>query len=81
MKSLIFSIAILTPVPSLFLGLLYLFKPGLIIEMQKKFYAMFNWNLEPISMPKEVRNTRIMGALLATIALIAVIYIVLKIIR
>ncbi|MBP7088313.1 MAG: hypothetical protein KBB01_03335 [Candidatus Omnitrophica bacterium] len=81
MESLILLIAILTPVPSLFLGLFYLFKPSLIIEMQRKFYAMFNWNLEPISLSKEIRNTKIMGVLLVSIAFIAIVYITFRILN
>ncbi len=38
--------------------------PALAIEMQRIFYAQINWRVEPISMPKELRNTRIMGVFL-----------------
>lgn len=49
---------------SLAIGLFLFLKPALAIEIQKRFYAKINWNIEPISMPKEIRNTRIMGLFL-----------------
>ena len=49
------------------MGLLLIFKPSLAIEIQKRFYAQINWRIEPISMEKEVRNTRIMGWFLLVI--------------
>ena len=45
----------------LFIGFLLVFKPELAIEIQKNFYAKINWRMEPISVEKEIRNTRLMG--------------------
>ncbi len=52
---------------SLLIGLFLINKPSLAIEMQQKFYAGINWKMEPISMKKEIRNTRFMGWLLITL--------------
>ena len=43
------------------IGFFFIKKPEVAIELQRRFYAKINWKIEPISMPKEVRNTRIMG--------------------
>lgn len=48
--------------------------PLRMIEVQKKFYALINWRMEPISMEKEVRNTRWMGLFLIVFALGSLIY-------
>ncbi|HOW36409.1 MAG TPA: hypothetical protein PL155_08370 [Candidatus Omnitrophota bacterium] len=39
-------------------------RPSRVIELQKKFYEKINWRIEPISMAKEIRNTRLMGLFL-----------------
>jgi len=61
------------PVIALPAGLVLILNPGLAIELQKKFYAAINWKIEPISLEKELRNTRIMGALIIILSLSAVI--------
>ena len=60
------------------LGIWYLRQPDRVIEMQKAFYRLFNWNLEPISMTKEIRNTRIMGAAVIILGIVTLIYIILR---
>ena len=45
----------------LLVAFLLIIKPSLAIEIQRRFYEKINWKIEPISMPKEIRNTRIMG--------------------
>ncbi len=65
-------------VSSAIIGLFLIFKPGVAIEIQKRFYAKINWRIEPISMPKEIRNTRIMGIFLVVLAIVTVIYILIK---
>jgi len=42
-------------------GGLLAWKPKKIIDIQIALYRPFNWKIEPISMKKEIRNTRIMG--------------------
>jgi len=42
-------------------GGLLVWKSKKIIDMQIVLYRIFNWKIEPISMKKEIWNTRIMG--------------------
>ena len=56
------------------MGLFVFFKPGLTIEIQRRFYEKLNWRIEPINMQKEIRNTKIMGAFLAIVAIATIIY-------
>jgi len=51
-------------------GLWIFLKPVLTIEMQRKFYEKINWRIEPISMRKEIRNTKVMGMFLALVCLL-----------
>ena len=55
------------------MGLFLFLKPSLAIELQKKFYEKINWRIEPVSMPKEIRNTRIMGLFLIIAAFATII--------
>ena len=61
---------IVISVLSLALGLFVYRKPELVIRMQQKFYALINWRMEPISMSKEIRNTRWMGMFLILFVLL-----------
>lgn len=68
-------IAISISLIGLCIGFLLIIKPTLAIEIQRRFYEKINWKIEPISMQKEIRNTRIMGwfliaFLIATLILI-----------
>jgi uncharacterized membrane protein len=63
---------------SFLLGIILIFKPELAIEIQRRFYAKINWRFEPISMPKEIRNTRIMGIILIGAAIAAVVFLILN---
>ena len=56
-------------------GVFLLAKPALVIELQQKFYAKINWRMEPISMEKEIRNTRMMGVFLIAVTVLTAIYI------
>lgn len=62
------------------IGMFVFSKPELTIEIQRKFYEKINWRIEPISMAKEIRNTKIMGIFLATVSLITIVSCCLKII-
>ena len=57
------------------IGLLLFLRPSMAIDIQRKFYAFINWRMEPISMQKELRSTRIMGIIFIIVALAAVVYI------
>lgn len=59
---------------SIAVGCFVYLKPRLVIDIQIGFYRKINWKIEPVSMEKEVRNTRIMGLSLVLIALFAGIY-------
>ncbi|MFH0738580.1 MAG: hypothetical protein V2A59_01805 [Candidatus Omnitrophota bacterium] len=64
---------ILLSIFSIIIGLFVFFKPELTIEIQKKFYEKINWRIEPISMQKEIRNTKIMGIFLLAVAIVTAI--------
>jgi hypothetical protein len=57
---------------SILIGLFIFLNPSLAIEIQKQFYAKINWRIEPISVPKEIRNTKIMGLFLIILGLLAI---------
>lgn len=64
-------IALLIALVSFVLGLFLIFKPSAAIELQRRFYESINWRITPVSMPKEIRNTKLMGAfLLIVVALL-----------
>jgi len=56
--------SILIQLAGIAIGLFLLLQPVLAIELQRRFYEKINWRIEPISMRKEIRNTRIMGIFL-----------------
>ncbi|MDD5431725.1 MAG: hypothetical protein PHO70_01890 [Candidatus Omnitrophica bacterium] len=68
------SVLILSAVMPLILGVFLVAKPSLAIELQRRFYALINWRIEPISMKKEIRNTRLMGFLLFVVLIAAVLF-------
>ena len=53
-------------------------KPKKIIDTQIALYRPFNWKIEPISMEKEIRNTRIMGLVVLILGILSLGYILLK---
>jgi len=59
---------------SLAFGIFTYKKPLRIFELQKRFYASINWRIEPISVQKEIRNTKIMGFLLIVFVILSTIY-------
>lgn len=65
---------ILSSLLSLAAGLYLVFNPRHTIELQRIFYEKINWKIEPVSMPKELRNTRIMGYFLIILAAASVMY-------
>ncbi len=56
-------------------GIFILLRSALVIKLQIKFYEMINWRISPISMEKEVRNTKYMGMFLILFCLSASVYI------
>jgi len=58
-------------------GALVAWKPKKTIDIQIAIYRPFNWKIEPISMEKEIRNTRIMGLVVLVPGILSLIYILL----
>ncbi len=56
------------------MGVFLVLRPARTIEMQKRFYEKINWRVEPISMTKELRNTRLMGVFLIVAAVLIMLY-------
>jgi len=81
MDILVFLILVLITISSILIGFFLFLKPALAIQIQKRFYEKINWRIEPISMAREIRNTKIMGLFLLFISLLAISYIVIKSIR
>ena len=48
----------------LLLGFLVFLRPQRVIEFQIRFYKSINWDMKPVSLQKEIRNTKIMGIFL-----------------
>jgi hypothetical protein len=71
-------ILLLVPLAILIAGLILFIKPVFCIKWQIKFYGKINWRMEPISMEKEIRNTKIMGLFLVGASLATIIYFLVK---
>ena len=65
---------LLIVIMSLAIGLFLIFKPSSAIELQRRFYELINWRIEPISMQKEIRNTKLMGLFLIIIVSLILLY-------
>ncbi|MFH0826722.1 MAG: hypothetical protein V1923_02365 [Candidatus Omnitrophota bacterium] len=59
-------------------GLFSALHPASCIELQKRFYQRINWRMEPISMEKEIRNTRLLGWFSVIVSLGFLILVILK---
>jgi hypothetical protein len=55
-------------------GFFILLKPAVAIELQRRFYEKINWKIEPVSMPREIRNTKIMGLFVLFFCIIAAVF-------
>lgn len=55
-------------------GLLVFFRPADTIAIQIKFYEKINWRMEPVSMGREVRNTKLTGSVLLIFSLISLFF-------
>jgi hypothetical protein len=62
-------------------GILCIKVPERAIEMQRKFYAKINWRIQPISVAKELKNTRMMGKFMAVVAGITMVLVILKVLK
>ena len=54
------------------IGVFMVTTPVLSIELQRRFYSRINWKIEPISLAKEIRNTRAMGWFLIILSIITI---------
>lgn len=79
MEKLIYLFLLIGFIFGFVVGLFLATKPRWAIELQKKFYAKINWNIEPISFEKEIRNTRLMGLFLIGLAVIGIIFVLYRI--
>lgn len=78
MKELLLLIQIAIAIGAFASGLLCHMKPSRAIKIQQQFYAKINWKIEPINLDKELRNTKIMGALSMLLAVLIVVVLALK---
>jgi len=69
------ALSIILSVAGIAFGLFMVLRPALIIKMHIKSTEKSNWRLEPISMEKELRNTKISGINLAAVCILAITYI------
>ncbi len=67
----------LTVIAIVFGGLIA-WKPKKTIDIQIALYRPFNWKIEPISMEKEIKNTRIIGLAAFVVGALSLIYILIK---
>ncbi|RKY32180.1 MAG: hypothetical protein DRP74_03220 [Candidatus Omnitrophota bacterium] len=78
MAVLLNSFLILIVLASLTIGVFFMKKPGLAIEIQRRFYERINWRIAPISMAREIRNTRIMGLFVIIITALCILLLLLS---
>ena len=62
---------------SLIIGIFICLRPAAAIDLQIRFYEKINWRMQPVSMQKEIRNTKIMGLFLIFLSLFSGIYVIL----
>ncbi len=55
-------------------GFFLFLRPQAALDVQKRFYEMINWRIEPIDLSKEIRNTRSMGVFLMGAGILVLIY-------
>lgn len=70
-----FCIQLTIAVIAVLFGALIAWKPKKVIDIQIALYRPFNWKIEPISMDKEIRNTRIMGMTILVLGILSFLFI------
>ena len=68
-------LAMILSVVGVVFGLLMFCSAPLIIDIQIKTAARSNWRMEPISMEKELKNTKISGINLIIVCVLAIMYV------
>ena len=80
MRTVVLPLIISASSLSIIVGTFLHLKAALAIEMQRKFYLSINWRIEPVSMEKELSNTKMMGRILVFIGILtALVYTVMKV--
>ncbi|HOU35970.1 MAG TPA: hypothetical protein PK562_01725 [Candidatus Omnitrophota bacterium] len=59
---------------SLVAGVVLIKAPARAIELQKRFYLLINWRIEPVDYAREIRNTRAMGIFLIAAVIASLFY-------
>lgn len=54
-------ILIIISLLELAVGIASVLNPSLVISLQQAFYKKINWYIQPISIEREIRNTKFMG--------------------
>lgn len=65
---------ILFSLSGIVIGIFLFLKPALSIELQRRFYTKINWRLKPISLTKEIINTKVMGLFLVLVSISGIGY-------
>jgi hypothetical protein len=78
---MIFCATILILVITSIVGIFLATAPASAIELQRKFYEKINWVIIPVSMEKELRNTKRMGLWILIATLITALYCCVKVWR
>ena len=68
------AVAVVISCVSLAMGSFFYLQPQRTIDLQRWFYACINWRIEPISLEKEIRNTKAMGLFLLVVILVVWVY-------
>lgn len=71
MKPEVLLIALLVSIAGIVIGIFLIRKPSRVIDMQKAFYLGINWRMEPVSLPREIASTRMMGMLLVIVCILS----------
>ena len=75
MNLLIAQVLIIFAVLNIIIGIFLFRRPDSAIQIQKNFYLLINWRIEPVSIKKEIRNMKIMGLFLIVISIITIIFV------
>ena len=80
MRTVLFPLIITASSVSVIVGSFLHLKAALAIEIQRKFYLSINWRIEPVSMEKELNNTKVMGRMLVFLGILtALVYTIMKV--
>jgi len=78
MDAIFYAVPMIIAASGVFIGFFLFLRPASAIRIQKKFYEGINWKIEPISISKELRNTKLMGLFLLFMSFSVIGYILIK---